>query len=103
MTFPAQQGDSKEKLAAMEAAEEAREKEWKHPSFLGELFSGRARLDLMFPFPEQTPEDQKAGDDICRKTADFLKQNLNPDEVDRTGDVPQAVLDGLARLGCFVG
>jgi alkylation response protein AidB-like acyl-CoA dehydrogenase len=30
-----------------------------------------------------------------------LKENLDPDEVDRTGDLPQEVIEGLAKLGCW--
>ncbi|MBI1977502.1 MAG: acyl-CoA dehydrogenase family protein, partial [Candidatus Omnitrophica bacterium] len=89
------------KQTTLEVAEEAREKEWKHPSFVGDLFLGRVRWNLILPYPEQSEADRKIGDDICAKVADFLKKNLNPDEVDRTGEIPKHVIEGLARLGCF--
>ena len=41
-----------EKQTTLEIAEEAREKEWKHPSFIGDLFLGRVRWDLIFPGTE---------------------------------------------------
>lgn len=37
---------------AREAAEEARERHWRAPSFVRELFEGSFRLDLVYPFPE---------------------------------------------------
>ena len=85
----------------LELAEESREKEWKHPSFMGELFLGAVRWDLLFPYPEQSEAEKRKGDEFCAKLEKFLKENLNPDEVDRTGEVPKHVIEGLAQLGCF--
>ena len=94
-------GIDESKKQALEVAEEAREKVWKHPSFLAQLFSGRLDWDLIFPYPEQTPEDKKIGDEFVAKIEKFLKENLNPDEVDRTGVIPDQVVKGLADMGCF--
>jgi len=47
-----------ETLKALEVAEEAREKEWVHPSFVSELFQGRVRWDLILPFSEQSEADR---------------------------------------------
>ncbi|MBI3999908.1 MAG: acyl-CoA dehydrogenase family protein [Candidatus Omnitrophica bacterium] len=85
----------------VEVAEEAREKEWKYPSFIGELFLGNTRWDLILPYPEQSEADRRIGDEICAKVAAFLKKNLDPDALDRTGELPRHVIDGLAQLGCF--
>lgn len=90
-----------EKLKAMELAEESREKEWLFPSFVAELFQGHVQWDLVLPFPEQTDEDRKIGDEFIQRLAKFLKENLDPDEVDRTGDIPASVIKGLAEMGCF--
>ena len=90
-----------EKQTTLEIAEEAREKEWKHPSFIGDLFLGRVRWDLIFPYPEQSVQDRRAGDEICDQVARFLKENLDPNEVDRTGEIPPRVIEGLGKLGCF--
>lgn len=85
----------------LEVAEEAREQEWQYPSFVGELFLGNFRSDIVFPFPEQSAEDRRKGDEICAKVSAFLKEHLDPDEVDRTGEIPSQVIEGLAKLGCF--
>src|SRR3990167_2889961 len=86
---------------ALEVTEFAREAEWHHPSFIGELFMGRLRTDLIIPYPEQSDEDRQIGDAFIATLEPFLKAYVDPDEIDRTGEVPPAVLQGLARLGCF--
>lgn len=93
-------GDT-EKLKALEVAEEAREKEWVYPSFVAELFQGRVLWDLIFPFPEQSEADRKLGDAFIVRLEKFLRENLDPDAVDRTGEIPASVIKGLAAMGCF--
>lgn len=93
--------DNVEKAKSLDVAEDARETAWKNPSFVGELFTGKVRWDLIFPYPEQDSADKKIGDAFLAKLEPFLKANLNPDEVDRTGQIPDSVMKGLADLGCF--
>lgn len=92
---------SVEKRASLEFAEESRETEWRYPSFALKLFHGVPEWHLIFPFPVQPEEDKKKGDAFLEKLENFLKENLNPNEVDRTGEIPQRVYDGLAQLGAF--
>lgn len=94
-------GMSAEKRGALEVAEAAREKQWKHPSFVSQLFMGTFDKKLIFPFPEQSPEDKALGDEYCRKVAKFLEENLDPDEVDETRTIPPEVISGLADMGIF--
>ncbi len=91
----------KEKVKSLNLAEDSREQDWVHPSFMAELFQGRLRWDMILPFPEQSAEDKKIGDDLLAKVEKALKDNIDPDEVDRTGDVPKAGLKALADLKCF--
>ncbi len=93
-TLPKQQ-------TTLEVAEEAREKEWKFPSFIGELYLGNFRWDLIHPYPDQSFEDRRIGDEFCKKVSAFLQENLDPDAVDRTGEIPKRVIEGLGKLGCF--
>lgn len=58
---------SKGKLKALELAEDAREQEWKYPSFVAELFKGNVEWDLILPFPEQTDHEKKIGDEFLEK------------------------------------
>ncbi len=86
---------------SLEVAEGARETEWTQPSFVAELFMGRFRDDLISPYPLQSAEDKAVGDEFMGRLEAFLRENLDPDEVDKTTLLPQKVLDGLAKLGCW--
>lgn len=92
---------SEEKRKSLEFAEDAREQEWKHPSFALRLFHGSVELGLIHPFPQQSPEEQKEGDLYLQKMEKFLREKLDPDEVDRTFQIPNEVMDGLGKLGAF--
>lgn len=94
-------GNNVEKRDALEITEEARETEWLHPSFGAELFMGNFKPELMFPYPEQSPEDQKIGDDLTNQFMDFLTKNLDPEEVDATRTIPKNVIEEMGRLGIF--
>jgi len=89
------------KQEAMEVAEAARETEWQNPSFVGQLFMGRFQQNLMEPFPMQSDADRKIGDDYIEELERFLKANLDPDEVDRSGEMPRDVIKGLVERGAF--
>ena len=85
---------------SLEVAETARQAEWVKPSFMRELFLGSFRLDLIHPFPlpgKERPEFTA----YYRKLYDFLRDEVDPAEIDRTGEYPQKVLDGLRHLGAF--
>jgi alkylation response protein AidB-like acyl-CoA dehydrogenase len=80
---------------------EAAREELRYPSFMVGLFAGRPPFDLVSPFPIQPPEDRAIGDEFCSRLAGFLRQHVDPMEIDRTGKIPPEVLRGLAELGCF--
>ena len=91
----------KEARASLEFAEDSRETEWVHPSFAALLYQGKVKWDLMHPFPRQSDEDKKLGDEFLAKLEAYLEANYDADEVDKTGEIPESVLKGLAELGCF--
>jgi len=93
--------DRSEEKRSLEVAESARETDWARPSLVGELFMGRLLADLVFPFPEQSPADRAAGDALLAKVEAFLREKLDPDEVDRSRTIPDEVMRGLAELGLF--
>lgn len=92
---------SQEKLKSLEFAEAAREQEWKAPSFALKLFHGSLDFSLIHPFPQEDPVQKKDCDVYQAKMEQFLRENLNPDEVDQTGVIPPKVYKGLAQLGAF--
>jgi alkylation response protein AidB-like acyl-CoA dehydrogenase len=88
-------------LESREVAESARETEWTQPSFVRELFLGRLRLDLIHPHPEQDPEDEVRSRQFLSGLAEFLHTAVDSDAIDREGHIPEAVVEGLRRLGAF--
>ncbi|MHC5067854.1 MAG: acyl-CoA dehydrogenase family protein, partial [Planctomycetota bacterium] len=87
---------------ALAVAEAAREREWRAPSFAGELFMGRFHSDHLLPFPRQSPSDAAVGDHLCDQVAKLLHDHLDPDAVDRERTIPDTVIDALKGLGVFV-
>src|SRR5260221_7191078 len=85
---------------ARDVAESARETEWEHPSFARELFLGRFRLDLIHPHPEEDPEEAARAKPFMDKLADFMA-SLNSEEIDRTGEIPESVIQELREMGAF--
>lgn len=92
---------SEEKRKSLEFAEEARESEWKYPSFVLKLFHGKVDWKFISPFPLQSEDDKKIGDEYLAKLESVLKQHINPDEVDRTGIIPDSAYKALADIGAF--
>jgi len=84
--------------AALELTEAARESGEK-ASFAGGLFMGS--FNLPASFPEQSAEDRDQGDAFLQKLERFLGDHVDPDEIDRTGEIPEPVIQGLAKLGAF--
>ncbi len=85
---------------SMEVAEASRERSWKQPSFMRELFLGNFRLDLIHPFPltrQERPEFQKFYQEFKR----FLLEEVDSVEIDTVGEYPEPLLEGLRKLGAF--
>ena len=98
-TRPVPSGPSEHEARAM--AEASRETEWAQPSFVRELFLGRLDLDLIHPHPEPDPEDEKRARPFLDALERFLREEVDAEEIEETGRVPEAVIEGLKRLGAF--
>lgn len=92
---------SSQERAALELAEEARVQAGPAGSFGGSLFMGRPHFDAIFPFPDQSVEDEDQGDAFLARLEAFLENEVDPDEIDRTGEIPDEVIRGLAGMGAF--
>src|SRR6266446_5710818 len=86
---------------AREVAEAAREQEWVAPSFVRDLFLGQFRLDLIHPYPEQDPEEVRRAQPFLEQLERFLRDQVDSDKIDREGEIPDAVIEGLRALGAF--
>ena len=85
---------------SLKVAEASRQAEWEKPSFMREFFLGSFRLDLVHPFPLPGTERPEFAA-FYTKFRDFLKHEVDPVEIDATGEYPDGVLAGLRRLGAF--
>jgi alkylation response protein AidB-like acyl-CoA dehydrogenase len=85
---------------ARDVAESARESEWMQPSFLRELFLGRFRLDLIHPEPPEDPEDLARAKPFLERLRAVLEQ-VDSDAIDRTGEIPDSVIEALREIGAF--
>ncbi len=90
-----------EERAALELTEAARESTTAESGLVGGLFMGRFNLGGVHPFPHQKLEDRDQGDAFLERLETFLKNEVNPDAIDSTGEIPEGVFQGLADLGAF--
>lgn len=93
-------GSNEQKRQALEVTESAR-KEYVLPSFGAELFAGNFDPSLLYPFPEQSEEDRKIGDQIIDPFIRYLEANLDPEKVDETREIPKKVIDEMKKMGIF--
>jgi hypothetical protein len=82
-----------------EVAEAARESTWAGRGFMREVFLGNFRFDWISPYPET--EIGEEAREFCVKLKHFLETEVDSAEIDRTGEYPPHVIDGLRKLGAF--
>lgn len=86
---------------ARKVAEEARETEWRRPSFGKQLYLGDFRLDLIHPHPVADPEAVTRGEEFLAKLTDFCRSEIDPRAIERDARIPDEVIRGLKDLGAF--
>jgi alkylation response protein AidB-like acyl-CoA dehydrogenase len=86
---------------ARQVAEDAREGEWKLPSFGKDLFLGRLNLDLIHPQPRLDPAAVARGEAFLKELRAFLVDHVDPLQIERDAKIPEAVIDGLKELGAL--
>jgi len=92
---------SEGKRAALELAEASRDPLDDRGSFASNLFIGRYDFDRIYPWPAQSADDRAAGEDFLNKLETYLREHVDPDEIDRTGEIPPENFAGLAAIGAF--
>ncbi|HEU0275096.1 MAG TPA: acyl-CoA dehydrogenase family protein, partial [Candidatus Udaeobacter sp.] len=86
---------------ALELAEAARDPLEDRGSFASNLFVGRYDFNRIYPYPAQSAEDRAAGEEFLQKLECYLREHVDPDEIDRTGEIPPENFKGLAEIGAF--
>src|SRR5213596_1814685 len=92
---------SEGKRAALELAEASRDPLDDRGSFASNLFIGRYDFNRIYPWPAQSAEDRAVGEDFLHKLESYLRDHVDPDEIDRTGEIPPENFKGLAEIGAF--
>jgi alkylation response protein AidB-like acyl-CoA dehydrogenase len=85
---------------ARDVAEAARESEWTQPSFLQELFLGRFRPEIIHPYPADDPEETARAKPFFDALRSYLERYPS-DDIDRTGEIPEALVQELREMGAF--
>src|SRR6266576_6774754 len=84
---------SEGKRAALELTEASRDPLDDRGSFASNLFIGRYDFSRIHPYPTQSAEDRAAGEEFLNSLANYVRENVNPDEIDHTGEIPQKNID----------
>ena len=92
---------SEGKRAALDLTEASRDPLDERGSFASNLFVGRYDFDRIYQWPEQSEQDRAAGEAFLSSLGKYLRENVDADEIDRTGEIPQNNIDDLFAMGAF--
>ncbi|MCH2162397.1 MAG: acyl-CoA dehydrogenase family protein [Phycisphaerales bacterium] len=92
---------SEGKRAALELAESSRETSGQLASFAAGIFMGNFPWKLISTFPEQSAEDAEKGRHLHEEIERILREQTDPDAIDRDGEIPDEVMKAFAELGAF--
>lgn len=88
--------------AALQVTEAAREsREDADISFVANLFMGRWTPEKLFPVGEIDPAERPRAEKFLADLATFLREKVDADLIDRTGEIPEDVQAGFRRLGAY--
>lgn len=85
---------------ARRVAEQARQAEWEHASFGRELYLGRFRPDLVWPYPELPEDVVERGEAYLVRLREHLEE-VDGAAIERDAYVSDEVLAGLIEMGVF--
>ncbi len=86
--------------AALQVTEAARESH-DELSFVAHLFMGRFRPEKLYPLKDVDAEEKARGENFLGELGAFLHERVDADLIDRTGEISDEVMVGLARLGAY--
>ena len=67
--------------------------------FIKNVFWGRFREDLLFPYPEEGQQERERCDELLEELEDYLENEHPRVEIDREQYIPQDVIDRLFDMG----
>ncbi|MBI2807586.1 MAG: acyl-CoA dehydrogenase family protein [Planctomycetes bacterium] len=80
-------------------AEELLFSEKKPLGFAKTLFFGQFQGALLFPYPDLTDAEKPIVEQAMRDVQKFADESIDAAAIDRQANIPQSVIDGLAKLG----
>lgn len=86
--------------AALQVTEAARESH-ADISFVANLFMGRWTPEKLYPVTDIAGDEKARADKFVAELTAFLTTKVDADQIDRTGEIPDEVMAGLARLGAY--
>lgn len=84
----------------VQIAEEQREKVAQR-GFVASLFDGRPNFNLLFPWPEQDPEDVKRESEIISDLREFLTVKVDTDILRGKKDITPELIMDMSNFGLF--
>jgi len=84
-----------------EVAESSREKQWRKPSFMKEMFLGNLQMDMIHPFPNYGQAPRPEYEAFCAGLKQYLLDEIDPLEIDATGEFPEGIIEGLTAIGAL--
>src|SRR5262245_60335243 len=63
------------------------------------LYFGRFNAPLLFPYPQLKREEEAECSQAVAEVKKFCREHIDAVAIDRDAEIPQSVVDGLARLG----
>ena len=91
---------SKEKRQALEVTEDARGPRLMD-GFASGLFMGRPVFSSLHEAIQKPCPDGEEGEKFLKTLESTLDLHANPDEIDETGEIPDSLLEKLAKIGAF--
>lgn len=73
----------------------------KQPSFTKQLYSGVFDPSHVFPYPKMNDNEAQQAQVFFDHLTAFARKEIDANWIDRHGTIPDAVIDGLKRLGVF--
>ncbi len=89
------------KLGQGVAIAEAERDKRRHEGFMADLFRGRANFSLFIPWFKESDDSLAKSDVLIEKLRNYLMENVFPNEIDRTDEVPEEVIRWLCENGFF--
>ncbi|GAA2132060.1 acyl-CoA dehydrogenase family protein [Actinomadura napierensis] len=101
MSQPSRSQTPVDERTARRVAEEARETEWRLPSFGKQLFLGDFRLDLVHPHPRPDDDARRRGEQFLARLTEFCATRIDAALIERESRIPDEVVEGLREMGAL--